>query len=144
MVLEHAAGTVICSEVKAAETIRAEDFRGLRHLANRLGGRFRAGIVFYASEQQLSFGASLDVADADVPAPSVRACAIFLLPPRPGHAGTACCSLAWFRLQRRGPEPARTVTTGPFGITRSSGPNGRGSAPWSRRTLLASRCYSRW
>lgn len=52
----HAAGTVIGIEVKAAETIRAEDFRGLRHLANRLGGRFRAGIVLYAGEQQLSFG----------------------------------------------------------------------------------------
>ena len=38
------------------ETIRAEDFRGLRHLANRLGGRFRAGIVLYVGEQQLSFG----------------------------------------------------------------------------------------
>ena len=28
----------------------------LRHLANRLGDRFRAGIVLYAGEQQLSFG----------------------------------------------------------------------------------------
>ena len=36
--------------------MRAEDFRGLRHLANRLGDRFRAGIVLYAGEQQLSFG----------------------------------------------------------------------------------------
>ena len=56
MVLEHAAGTVIGIEVKAAETVRAEDFRGLRHLSNRLGDRFRAGIVLYAGEQQLSFG----------------------------------------------------------------------------------------
>jgi hypothetical protein len=56
MVLEHAAGTVIGIEVKAAETVRAEDFRGLRYLANRLGDRFRAGIVLYAGEQQLSFG----------------------------------------------------------------------------------------
>jgi hypothetical protein len=40
MVLERAAGTVIGIEVKAAETVRAEDFRGLRHLANRLGDRF--------------------------------------------------------------------------------------------------------
>jgi hypothetical protein len=31
-------------------------FRGLRHLANRLGDRFRAGIVLYAGKQQLSFG----------------------------------------------------------------------------------------
>ena len=28
----------------------------MRHLARRLGGRFRAGIVLYAGEQQLSFG----------------------------------------------------------------------------------------
>jgi hypothetical protein len=33
-----------------------EDFRGPRHLARRLGDRFRAGIVLYAGEQQLSFG----------------------------------------------------------------------------------------
>jgi predicted AAA+ superfamily ATPase len=50
------AGTVIGVEVKAAETVRSEDFRGLRHLAIRLGDRFRAGIVLYAGEQQLSFG----------------------------------------------------------------------------------------
>jgi uncharacterized protein len=56
MVLEHAVGTVIGIEVKAAETVRSEDFRGLRHLANRLGDRYRAGIVLYAGEQQLSFG----------------------------------------------------------------------------------------
>lgn len=56
MVLEHADGTVIGIEVKAAETVRGEDFRSLRHLANRLGDRFRTGIVLYAGEQQLSFG----------------------------------------------------------------------------------------
>jgi len=56
MVLEHAAGTVVGVEVKAAETVRGEDVRGLRHLANRLGDRFRAGIVLYVGEQQLSFG----------------------------------------------------------------------------------------
>jgi len=56
MVLEHASGAVIGVEVKAAETVRAEDFRGLRHLASRLGDRFRAGIVLYAGEQQLPFG----------------------------------------------------------------------------------------
>ena len=33
MVLEPAAGTVIAVEIKAAETVRAEDFRGLRQLA---------------------------------------------------------------------------------------------------------------
>ena len=43
-------------EVKAAETVRAEDFRGLRHLARRLGDRFWAGIALYAGKQQLSYG----------------------------------------------------------------------------------------
>ena len=56
MVLEHASGSVIGAEVKAAESIHRDDFRGLRHLAERLGTRFRAGIVLYAGEQQLSFG----------------------------------------------------------------------------------------
>jgi hypothetical protein len=56
MVLEHASGAVIGIEVKSAESVHADDFRGLRHLARRLGDRFRAGIVLYAGEQQLSFG----------------------------------------------------------------------------------------
>lgn len=34
-----------------AETVRSEDFRGLHHLASRLGDRFRAGSVLYAGEQ---------------------------------------------------------------------------------------------
>ncbi len=46
----HGAGTrlrgeIIGIEVKAAETVRGDDFRGLRHLADRLGPRFRAGFV---------------------------------------------------------------------------------------------------
>lgn len=56
MILEHASGSIIGIEVKAAETVRGEDFRGLRHLAERIGDRFRAGIVLYAGEQQLPFG----------------------------------------------------------------------------------------
>jgi len=59
MVLEHASGQVIGIEVKAAETVRNDDFRGLRHLADRLGDRFRAGFVLYAGEQSLSFGEKL-------------------------------------------------------------------------------------
>jgi predicted AAA+ superfamily ATPase len=59
MVLEHASGEVIGLEVKAAETVRGDDFRGLRHLADRLGRRFRAGFVLYTGEQSLSFGERL-------------------------------------------------------------------------------------
>ena len=54
--LEPAVGTATGIEVKATETVRAEDFRGLHQVANPLGDRFRAGIVLYAGEQQLSFG----------------------------------------------------------------------------------------
>jgi uncharacterized protein len=59
MVLEHASGQVIGIEVKAAETVRGDDFRGLRHLADRLGNRFQAGFVLYAGEQSLPFGDKL-------------------------------------------------------------------------------------
>ncbi len=59
MILEHASGSVIGVEVKAAETVRGDDFRGLRHLKDRLRDRFRAGIVLYAGEQQLPFGERL-------------------------------------------------------------------------------------
>ncbi|MEV0269552.1 ATP-binding protein [Hamadaea sp. NPDC050747] len=59
LVLEHARGRVIGLEVKAAATIRAEDFRGLRHLADRLGDDLVAGILLYAGRETLSFGPRL-------------------------------------------------------------------------------------
>ncbi len=59
VLLEHASGDVVGVEVKAAETARGDDFRGLRHLANRLGNRFRVGFVLYAGEESLSFGERL-------------------------------------------------------------------------------------
>ncbi|HUR08642.1 MAG TPA: hypothetical protein VM347_39310 [Nonomuraea sp.] len=46
-------------EIKAAETVRGDDFRGLRHLADRLGAKFRAGFVLYTGEQALPFGERL-------------------------------------------------------------------------------------
>ncbi|MEN3361927.1 MAG: uncharacterized protein V7637_5909, partial [Mycobacteriales bacterium] len=55
-VLERASGEVVAIEVKAGETVRGEDFRGIRHLAARLGERFLAGIVLYAGRQPLPFG----------------------------------------------------------------------------------------
>jgi len=55
-VLEHASGDVIAIEVKAAETVRGEDFRGIQHLARRLGSQLIAGIVLYAGVQPLPFG----------------------------------------------------------------------------------------
>jgi len=58
-VLEDNAGDVVGVEVKAAETVRADDFRGLRLLQRRLGPRFRAGFVLYCGSESLSFGDGL-------------------------------------------------------------------------------------
>jgi len=58
-VLEDNAGRVIAIEVKAAETVRTDDFRSLRLLQRRLGDRFRAGFVVYCGDQQLPFGENL-------------------------------------------------------------------------------------
>ncbi|WP_280305760.1 ATP-binding protein [Nocardia neocaledoniensis] len=58
-VLEDNAGRVVAIEVKAAETVRTDDFRGLRSLQRRLGDRFHAGLVAYCGDQQLPFGDGL-------------------------------------------------------------------------------------
>jgi uncharacterized protein len=55
-VLESASGEIIACEVKAAETVRSEDFRGIQRLARRLGDQLVAGIVLYAGGQPLPFG----------------------------------------------------------------------------------------
>ena len=55
-VLEHASGDLVAIEVKAAETVRSEDFRGIQRLARRLGDQMLAGIVLYAGTQPLPFG----------------------------------------------------------------------------------------
>ncbi|UGT63919.1 ATP-binding protein [Nocardia asteroides] len=55
-VLENRRGEVVGVEVKAASTVGSDDFRGLRHLAERLGADFRAGIVLHTGQQTLPFG----------------------------------------------------------------------------------------
>lgn len=59
IVLERASGEVVAIEVKAAETVRDDDFRGIRRLARRLGDRLLAGIVLYTGGQRLPFGSNL-------------------------------------------------------------------------------------
>jgi len=56
IVLEDAQGRVVGIEVKASSTVRGEDFAGLRHLSQRLGDDFLAGIVFYTGTSTASFG----------------------------------------------------------------------------------------
>lgn len=55
-VLESASGEIIACEVKAAETVRSEDFRGIERLARQLGDQLVAGIVLYAGQTPLPFG----------------------------------------------------------------------------------------
>ena len=55
-VLEAPSGEVIACEVKAAETVRSDDFRGIQRLARRLGDQLIAGIILYAGGQPLPFG----------------------------------------------------------------------------------------
>ncbi|MGP4101997.1 ATP-binding protein [Nonomuraea sp. KM90] len=55
-VLENRQGRVVGVEVKAASTVRADDFKGLKHLADRLGDDFVAGVVLYTGTQTLPFG----------------------------------------------------------------------------------------
>lgn len=56
ILLENRHGQVVAIDVKAASTVKSDDFRGLRHLANRLGDELRVGIVLYTGQQTLPFG----------------------------------------------------------------------------------------
>lgn len=55
-VLESASGEIVACEVKAAETVRSEDFRGIERLGRQLGDQLVAGIVLYAGQTPLPFG----------------------------------------------------------------------------------------
>jgi len=54
--LETPAGRVVAIEVKTAATARAEDFRHLKALRDRLGADFVAGVVLFAGSEPVPFG----------------------------------------------------------------------------------------
>ena len=56
IVLEQGIGAVAGVEVKAAATVNAADFRGLRKLREAAGRRFAGGVVLYDGETSASFG----------------------------------------------------------------------------------------
>jgi predicted AAA+ superfamily ATPase len=58
-VIENRRGLVVGIEVKAASTIRSEDFNGLRRLADKVGQDFLAGLVLYTGGATLPFGPKL-------------------------------------------------------------------------------------
>jgi len=51
VVIEDEAGEVVAVEVKAGGTYRREDLRGLIRLRDRLGDRFRGGVLLYTGER---------------------------------------------------------------------------------------------
>jgi uncharacterized protein len=53
LVIESTAGDVVGIEAKSAATATASDARGLRLLRDKLGARFKAGVVVYAGEHTL-------------------------------------------------------------------------------------------
>jgi predicted AAA+ superfamily ATPase len=56
IVIEHRDGSVSAVEVKSAATVHERDFRGLNHLKNKLGAKFRAGALLYAGADTVPFG----------------------------------------------------------------------------------------
>lgn len=56
VVLERRGRQVAGIEVKAAATVTATDFRGLRKLTSAVGRRFAAGVVLYDGDTGASFG----------------------------------------------------------------------------------------
>lgn len=59
VVLERGGRHLAGIEVKAAATVTAADFRGLRKLRDAAGRRFRAGVVLYDGEASVGFGEGL-------------------------------------------------------------------------------------
>ena len=59
IVIERGARTLVGVEVKAAATVTAADFRGLRKLREAAGKRFVAGVVLYDGEVSVRFDEQL-------------------------------------------------------------------------------------
>jgi len=56
IVLERRDGSVVGIEVKSAASVSTGDLRGLRHLRDRLGDRFKAGVLLYTGPSTVPFG----------------------------------------------------------------------------------------
>jgi len=58
-ILEDRRGRAVGIQVRAASTVRSDDFNGLRRLADKLGDDFLLGVVFYTGDATLPFGPKL-------------------------------------------------------------------------------------
>lgn len=59
ILLENRAGKIVGIEIKSSETIRSDDFKGLRYLQQETGSSFIRGIVLYPGADVISFGDQL-------------------------------------------------------------------------------------
>jgi uncharacterized protein len=59
VVLDKPDGSIAAIEVKASATVAASDFAALKALRDRLGMRFRAGVMLYLGDQIVPFGDQL-------------------------------------------------------------------------------------
>ena len=59
LVVEDHTGALVGIEVKAAASVNAADFKGLRKLAGASGGDFRLGVVLYDGDKAVPFGEHL-------------------------------------------------------------------------------------
>ncbi len=66
LVVEAPDGRIVGIEVKATSSVRADDFRGLRFLAERLGDRFAYGVVLSTTPEATPFGPKMAALPVDV------------------------------------------------------------------------------
>jgi len=59
VVLENNGGSIVGIEVKLAEKVAPQDFKGLSYLQEKSGTRFVAGVVLYTGSQVIPFGERL-------------------------------------------------------------------------------------
>jgi predicted AAA+ superfamily ATPase len=56
IVLELGSGEIAGVEIKTVASVAAKDLAGLRHLRDKLGDRFKMGVVLYTGKRTLPFG----------------------------------------------------------------------------------------
>ncbi len=54
-VIEDMAGNLIAIELKSRDTIRSDDFKGLKSLAKETGSKFKKGILLYTGQEMIPF-----------------------------------------------------------------------------------------
>ena len=59
IILEDAAGRLVGIEIKSSHSVKADDFAGLKVLANETKDRFVRGVVLYSGPEKVPFGKNL-------------------------------------------------------------------------------------